>query len=225
MSETETTPSEQADCADEELPSRGWRVVLSLFIVLNLSTVLYVSLPREWAARKQAEWTAGWDPMTKYRLSVANWQWYQYAHFAGLDNVWQMFGKQSEFNWHYDIRGVYDSGSGEKWVLWPLPGQSPRTWAQTYFFDFREPKLALNIYRQEFARQACMRYLARMYPKHEGMPLTKVRWNLRYQMILPPDEAVRRQELVSGDWHTIDFGRYTLPGAVKAASSKQEAAK
>ncbi|MBK8090827.1 MAG: hypothetical protein IPK32_02200 [Verrucomicrobiaceae bacterium] len=211
MSHTEVTPDEQAGPDAEKLPGRGWRVVLSLFIVLNISTVLYVSLPPAWAARKHAEWTADWAPMAKYRLSLVHWRWQQYAHLAGLNNVWQMFGKQSEFNWHYDIRGVYGSGKAEKWVLLPLPGQSKRTWAQTYIFDFRQRKLDLNIYRDEFARQACMRYLARLYPEHEGMPLTKIRWNLRYQMILPPDEAVRRQKLVSDDWHTIDFGRYTLP--------------
>jgi hypothetical protein len=225
MSKAEDLPSEQAVPDAEKLPGRAWRVVLSLFVVLNIATVQFVSLPPDLMAKKHAEWTADWDPMTKYRLSVANWRWRQYAHLVGLDNVWQMFGKQSEFNWHYDIRGVYGSGETEKWVKWPLPGQSERTLLQEYIVDFRERKLALNIYRSEFARQANMRYLARLYPEHEGQPLTKVRWNLRTQRIFPPDEAVRRQKLVEDVWHTVDFGRYTLPQPVKAGDEPKEVSK
>lgn len=208
MTHLDSHPPAQAVSVAERLPNRGWRVLLSLFILLNIATVQYMNLPRDLTAKKQAEWTSKWDPMMKYRLSVANWRWQQYAHLAGLDNVWQMFGKQSYFNWRYDIRGVYGSGEAARTVLLPLPGQSERTLAQRYLVDFRERKFELNIYRSDFARKAYMRYLARQHPVHEGLPLSEIRWKVAFQNILPPAEAVKQQKLVSDEWHEIDYGRY-----------------
>jgi hypothetical protein len=197
--------------SDTALPSRWRRCVLSIFILLNLSTVLYMNLPKQWSAETYQQWSAALPESTKHQLSLCNWRWQQYAHIAGLSNQWQMFGKQSNFNWWYDIRGVYSDGTTTETVLLPLPNQSARTFAEKYLFDLKERKFALNIYLNQFARQAYQRYLAQCYPEHLGLPLTEIRWKLCYQMILPPEEAVQSQQLVSPKCWYEDCDHYVVP--------------
>jgi hypothetical protein len=196
--------------------SRWRRCLLSLFILLNISTVLYMNLPREWSAEKYQQWTATWDPMTKYRLSLINWRIAQYAFLVGLNNQWQMFSTHGDVNWWYDIRAVYSNGRMSRTVLLPLPTQSERTWSEKNLFDLKEIKFTRNIHNNEFARKAYMLYLAKQYPKHEGLPLTEIHWKLVYQTILPPDEAVKQQKLVLNDERSINYGHYQARPPAKA---------
>jgi hypothetical protein len=164
--------------------------------LLNLATVLFVNLPLHWKDN-----FLGWAATTRspedvHRLQMASWRLQRYAYFAGLDNRWQMFGYQSRFNWWYVIRGVYSDGTHEKLVLLPLPNQSGRTICDSFLFDLKEIKFELNIYLNPTAREAYSRYIARQFPERDGMPIRSVRWELGCQMILPPDEAVQRQELL-----------------------------
>jgi len=172
------------------------RCLISTFILLNLATVLFVNLPLHWKDN-----FLGWAATTRspedvHRLEMASWRLQRYAYFAGLDNRWQMFGYQSRFNWWYVIRGVYSDGRHEKLVLLPLPNQSGRTICDSFLFDLKEIKFELNIYLNPTAREAYSRYIARQFPERDGMPIRSVRWELGCQMILPPDEAVQRQELL-----------------------------
>jgi hypothetical protein len=172
------------------------RCLISAFVLTNLATVFFVNLPLHWK-----ENFLGWAATTRsaedlYRLQMASWHMQRYAYFAGLDNRWQMFGYQSRFNWWYVIRGVYGDGTHENVVLLPLPNQSGRTICETFLFDLKESKFELNIYLNPTAREAYSRYIARQFPERDGMPIRAVRWELGCQNIVPPDEAIGRQELL-----------------------------
>ena len=107
-----------------------------------------------------------------------------------------MFGRQSQFNWWYVIRGRYLDGATDELVLLPVPRQAPRDFWQRGFVDFKELKFELNIYNNRVAREAYSRYLARQFPRHDGRELQSIRWDLCYQMVLPPDVAMRERRLV-----------------------------
>ncbi|MEQ1830458.1 MAG: hypothetical protein ABL921_31155, partial [Pirellula sp.] len=171
------------------------KLFLSSFVVLNLTTVLFINLPASmhkecclWINEHFSQWNT-------YRIRYASWRWQQYAHLTGLNNRWQMFGYQSRFNWWYDIRAIYSDGDQETSVLLPLPNQSPRTLLERYVFDLKERKFELNIYASEIARERYSRYLMRVYSTHQGLPIQSVRWHLCTQNILPPDQAMAEQRL------------------------------
>jgi len=177
------------------LPPKWTRLLISCFIVLNLSTVAWVNLP-EPLTDDESKWIDHYlNPMAAYRLRYSAWRWQQYAHYAGLDNRWQMFGRQSRFNWWYDIRAIYSDGVNESSVLLPLPNQSARNLAEKFLFDLKERKFELNIYRNPLAREAYSRYLARQFPLHNGLPIQSIRWHLGTQRILPPVEAMEKHQL------------------------------
>ena len=171
------------------------RIFISGFVVLNILTVAWINQPQS-----VFEWTSKWIDQhwtvaNAYRLRYATWRWQQYAHYAGLDNRWQMFGRQSRFNWWYDIRAVYSDGIHESIVLLPLPNQSARSFFERTVFDLKERKFELNIYLNPVARESYSRYLARQYPSHDGLPIQRIKWHLGTQRILPPNEAIAVQQL------------------------------
>lgn len=171
------------------------RTLLSMFIVLNLVTVCVMNLPSSLCTSIDETLGQNCSEETLYRLRLSSWRLQQYAYFSGLDNKWQMFGRQSRFNWWYDIRAVYSDGVETKQVLLPIPNQSARTLSEQMLFDLKERKFELNIYLNETARECYSRYLARQFPEHENLPIQSVRWHLGFQYILPPDEAVEKKQL------------------------------
>jgi hypothetical protein len=152
------------------------RCLISAFVLTNLATVLLVNLPLDWK-----DSFLGWAATTRSAEDV---------------NRWQMFGYQSRFNWWYVIRGVYSDGTRQRLVLLPLPNQSGRTIWDALLYDLKEIKFELNIYLNPTAREAYSRYIARQFPLQDGMRIKAVRWELGCQMIVPPDEAIERQELL-----------------------------
>ncbi len=172
------------------------RGLTNLFIVANLATVFFVNLPLHWKDNLLGWAASTRSPEDVHRLQMASWYVRRYAYFAALDNRWQMFGYQSRFNWWYVIRGVYSDGTNEKLEMLPLPNQSGRTLWDHLLFDLKEIKFELNIYRDPAARESYSHYIARQFPERDGMQLKAVRWELGYQMIVPPDEAIQRQELL-----------------------------
>jgi hypothetical protein len=109
-----------------------------------------------------------------------------------------MYGGQSRFNWSYIITGVYvDTGSGESTEsILPLPRQSERSFVEDKILDFKEAKFLLNLYGDEKARETYARYLARQFPSNDGKTISRIRFTLATQQILPPLIAVREQRLL-----------------------------
>ena len=165
------------------------KILISIFAVLNVSTILYTNQPL-WLIRDTDFWiTQHFSPWEAYRYRLNESYVKQYAHSAGLDNQWQMFGHQSRFNWWFVIKAVY---ADSKIVILPLPLQSQRTFSQRTFFDFKEAKYHLNLYGSPALREAYAHYLCRTYPTHDGSPIQSVIFELQYQNLLTPEEARRR---------------------------------
>ncbi len=187
------------------------RMLVSCFVVLNLLTVAWINLP-EPLVELTSKWVdQHWTQTHAYRMRYTAWRWQQYAHYAGLDNRWQMFGRQSRFNWWYDIRAVYSDGMHESSVLLPLPNQSARNLSERMLFDLKERKFELNIYRSPIARESYSRYLARQYPTHDGLPISRILWHLGSQGILSPDEAVAKQQLHDTHVQVMLLNDFNLP--------------
>lgn len=137
-------------------------------------------------------------PEVGYRAKCCDWMIRYSAYCLGLSGKWQMYGGQSRFNWSYVITGVYvDSESGDSTEsILPLPRQSERSFVEEKLLDFKEAKFLLNIYGDEKARETYARYLARQYPGNDGKRISKIRFTLATQQILPPIIAVREQRLL-----------------------------
>jgi hypothetical protein len=169
-------PEQSSTCNPAPLPTRWQRRLLTLATGLILTMIGWSNLPN--------------DVPQKVRWG---------AHLSGLDNKWQMYGLQSRFTWRYEIIATYSDGAQQiEWLL-PLPRQSQRTLWQRLVVDFKEAKFDLNIYNDSLARETYAHYLARQFPEHQGCTLQRIRYDLKYQYILPPAVAVKEQQLLE-DW-------------------------
>jgi hypothetical protein len=165
------------------------KTLISVFAVANLFTILFMNQPLWLMRDSDTIVNKYFTPMQTYRYRLGEWYVRQYAHFVGLDNQWQMFGRQSRFNWWFEIKAVY---AGPKTIDLPLPLQSPRTFWQSTFFDFKEGKYQLNLYPSSILREAYAHYLCRQYPALEGALIQSIIYVLHFQMLLTPEEARRR---------------------------------
>lgn len=162
------------------------KILISIFITINILTTLFSNRPSELITWSKKYINENIEPQKAYRLFYAGWWIRQYAHIMGLDSRWEMFGKQSQFNWHFVIKADY---GGDELITLPLPLQSKRTFSQAHFFDFRENKIHLNMYANSTLRAAYSSYLRRAYPQSNGAPLQAILWELHHQNILPRSMA------------------------------------
>ncbi len=186
----------QAVVLSERLPRPNpRRLALSCFIILNFFTVLFMNRPVPVIQAGEKVLTS-LDAGSAYFFRYSSWLLRRYAHLTGLDNRWQMFGRQSRFNWWYAIKARY--GDHDFRVL-PLPHQSKRTFLEAEFFDFKETKFHLNLYPRPHAREAYASYLCRQYPAHRGRSISSIVYELHWQMLLPREEASRTGEHLNPD--------------------------
>lgn len=198
------------------------KIAISVFVVGNLLTVLCINTPDSFQRSFHSSLKGCLSEWNAYRLDQANYRWRQYAYVVGLDNRWQMFGRQSRFNWWYDIRAVYSNGIVEKSILLPLSNQSQRSILERYIFDQKERKFALNIYQSELGREAYSRYLMRQFSELDGMPIKSIRWHLCTQRILPPEEAVAKQELHDSMTQVYPLNDFLVPKAYDTGANDRE---
>ena len=183
------------------------QVLLSLFIVLNLGTVLFINRPL-WLVRESDEIVQGFTPRLAYRFNYTGWLIRRYAHLAGLDNLWQMFGRQSRFNWWYEITATYADG---KTVVLPLPRQSPRTFWQAHFADYKEAKYHLNLYQSQELRQRYAHYLFREYATKDGAAIQTITFNLHHQMLLEPPQSGQQRTHVADRSYSQVLDQFSCP--------------
>ena len=118
------------------------KILISAFVILNIFTVLFMNRPHFFIKYVNEAIDSYKNPMFAWKLRMGSWYIARYAHLVGLDNRWQMFGRQSRFNWWYDIKAKY---SNDEIVLLPLPRQSKKTFLEWLLFDFKEAKFHLNL--------------------------------------------------------------------------------
>lgn len=168
----------------------NWRkLAISIFVIVNLFTIFYVNLPvfiHNLIDRKVSQELS---PQEQYLVRWSIYRLQRYAYIVGLDNRWQMFGRQSRFNWRFQIYGLYTDGHQIKKRLLPEPRQMARSAFQDTIVDFKEGKFHLNLYGNKSARYAYAFYLARRFPSFEGMPLTTVVFEVKFRNLREPRAA------------------------------------
>jgi len=166
--------------------AKVYPAVISAFIVLNLGTVLFMNRPAP-VMQATDDLLGKLSPLAAYRFSYTGWLTAEYAHKSGLDNRWQMFGRQSRFNWYFLIKAKTDAAT----TVLPLPRQSPRTFWQKTFFDYKEAKFHLNLYGNRFLREAYASYLCRKYSVPGQPHIQSIIYELHYQNLLSPADAAK----------------------------------
>lgn len=210
-----TAPRPQATSALTSVPKwRRWLLNLSTCLILTM--IGWCNLPDEVPRNLFASIEQQGSTQLAYRLRWGEWALRWAAHLSGLDNKWQMYGLQSRFVWRYEIIATY--GRGEQQVDWllPLPRQSERTLWQRLVVDFKEAKFDLNIYCDPLARETYAHYLARQFPEHHGQRLERIRYDLKYQYILPPLVAVQEQQLLEDAVQTDTISNFDVSAVVTA---------
>lgn len=212
-----------ANSSAEILPPRWQRIGLNLLATLILTTIGWCNLPDSVPAAARETVNRTFSPELAYRIQWSEWLWRWGAHLAGLDNKWQMYGLQSRFNWRYEIIATYGHGEQAVERLLPLPRQTERSTWQRWVIDFKEAKFHLNIYNDPIAHETYARYLARQFPEYQGQRLERIRFDLKYQYILPPMVAVKEQQLLENHVQTdtvSDFALANVAAEVLGLSSQ-----
>lgn len=184
------------------------KILISLFAIANISTLAFINLGEEFKTYFNRNYSESLSAQTTYHLQQTEWYVRRYAHIVGLDNKWQMFGHLSRFNWWYVIKGRYGQENNLTEVLLPLPSQSPRSFFERNFIDFKEAKFELNIYRDLEAKKTYSRYLCRSFAQNNGKSIDSITWDLEYQMILDPAEVGSSNIYLHptiGSKHLLDF--------------------
>lgn len=176
----------QENTQSADYPPIRKRYLISFFVVFNIFIVLYMNRPPELITWGTHAITTRLGDRKAYYSFYCSWLIKRYAHLSGLDNRWEMFGRQSRFNWEFIIKGQYGDS---KPIVLPLPLQSKRTFLQKHFFDFREVKFHLNLYPSSRARGSYSSFLARQFSERNGVPIRKIIWELHHQNIFPRKEA------------------------------------
>jgi hypothetical protein len=164
------------------------RLVISAFIILNLSTVLFMNRP-EWLRDASGRLLDSLPHPVSATLRAVGDADHVYASLAGLDNQWVMFSYLPRYNDWRVIRAEYADSST---VVLPLPRQSERTFWEHNLFDFKDAKYHHNLRpfgteeeqaRRKAHRKAYAAYLARHYPEHNGAPVRAIVWDYYRQDI------------------------------------------
>ncbi len=164
------------------------KVLVTIFIFLNLATVLFMNRP-PWIAVGWRKLLIEIHPTLATGNDRAEFQFYRYAHGTGLDARWKMFSYSTHHNWRYEIKAQYADGTE---VVLPLARQSPRTFLQNWLFDFRTAKFHLNIYSSPWQRESYARYLCRRYRNRDGVSIDSIIWKRHDQKIFDPITAKAR---------------------------------
>ncbi len=162
------------------------KTIISIFVIFNIFAVLFMNTPPK--ALEAFKKKISTHPSLKAKYDTYSWLIYTYNHITGLDIFWKMFGLQARYNWWYLISAKY--GDSDVVVL-PIPTQVTRTFLENLFVDFKEVKFYLNIYTDPVGKESYARYLCRKYPEHNSNPIKSVIFDLYFQYIVPPKEAVK----------------------------------
>ena len=167
------------------------RFIISLFILLNILTILYVNRPvsvKEIQGSKLKEilHSSSLDHMTSgIGLFFTN-----YGQLVGLGTRWLMFVLQDKYNWSYLIKARYSDSSE---VILPIPRQGKRLILQREFFDFKDAKFQYNFNYRPYAKEHYASYLCRKYPIQNGAKIKSIVFELYKQNILTLQESIKRK--------------------------------
>lgn len=166
------------------------RVLISLFILLNVLTVIFINRPvpiNEIQGNKLKEILHSpykYSDVSKIQKFITG-----YGEFVGLGTRWLMFILQDKYNWSYVIKARYSDLSE---IVLPIPRQGERTALQKNLFDFKDAKFQYNFNYRPYIKEHYASYLCRKYSVHNGAKIKSVIFELYKQNILDSKEAEQR---------------------------------
>lgn len=128
------------------------RILINVFIVLNIFTVFKSNFPRKIGDGFSIE---HYSPGIRRFVLMLNY----YAYSTGLDNRWEMFSYMYHYDYWYTIEATLENEPSKRLLLLPL--QSERSFMESNFFDFRESKFLATIIFSDFERTRYAKYLCR----------------------------------------------------------------
>lgn len=160
------------------------KFLTSLFILLNICTVLYVNRPVSVKEIQGNKLEKILHPSRCYSILTS------YGEFVGLGTRWLMFILQDKYNWSYLIKAEYEDSQE---VILPIPRQGKRTFLQRNFFDFKDAKFQYNFNYRPYAKEHYASYLCRKYPVNNGARIKSIIFELYKQNVLELKEAEKRK--------------------------------
>lgn len=152
-------------------------LIISVFIILNLFTVAYYHFPQ-----RIRRVTDKIFPSLKLIR--------EYASAISVTAHWGMFTSLEKEKWWILIKGKYENSQEE--VILPIPLQGKRDFLEKYFFDFREVKFFVNLFKEKYRQERYARYLCRRFPENKGSKIIKIIYEQYIQKKYNPKEAWER---------------------------------
>ena len=118
---------------------------------------------------------------TGIALKAKTFMWW-YPYLVALDQRYTMFSSIHRMYTDYEFYGVGENN--EKYV-YPIEGQSERTFLEKNFFDHKKGKLHLILWNNPFGREAYSQYLYRAYKHQAPFEIKKLAIGWYWQEILP----------------------------------------
>ena len=166
------------------------RFFISLFVLLNIFTVIYTNRPVPLKELQGHELKKILQPSSfNHATSVIGIFFTGYGELVGLGARWLMFILQDKYNWKYLIKAEYADSSE---IILPIPRQGNRSILQREFFDFKDAKFQYNFNYRPYAKEHYASYLCRKYPFYNGAKIKSIIFELYKQNVLEPKEAARR---------------------------------
>lgn len=189
------------------------KIFWSAFICIHLGIALFMNAPERLHKTIDNNTLNGLTVPEQLLVNAIVYRIRYYAFVVGIDNRWQMFGRQSRFNWKFRIFGLYSDGHRVVEHLMPDPRQMERNVVQNRLWDFKEGKYHLNLYSSENERMGYAFFLARQAPVYDGLPIRSVAYERQWINILPPEVAQqsgyhlenRVNKEVINLWHVGEF--------------------
>lgn len=159
------------------------KVFIYAFVLLNFIAIINSNRP-QWLL---VERILPSNTTINYFMNHFRWRISIYAHYAGLDNRWEMFSFIYREDWFLVFKARYEGE--EQDVYLPLALQSERRFIDEWFYDFREAKYRLNIFGNQGARQHYAKWLCKKYKMKDNHRILYVAVDYETTDILPREQA------------------------------------
>jgi hypothetical protein len=172
------------------------RIAVYTFVTINLLAALSFNRP----PNVRSAWTAfaadHWDRRSVRALDWSGWVLGWYGYLAGLEQTYWMFSTLHRSQAWYRIVGVR---ADDTEYVFPIEGQTDRTFWERNFVDHKRGKFHLNMYGNPTARQSYSRYLCRRYADAAPGRFDRVRFEWNFREFLPREQALERGTHWAGD--------------------------
>lgn len=121
-------------------------------------------------------------------IDQGRWLLESYGFYVGLDGYWRMFSPVHRYDWAWRVIAI-DPGGQER--LLSSPSETGRTGLDSFFVDFRETKMLLNMWTRPPMQQAYIDHRCRE-EERAGRGPSSIRLEMLWRAILPPQQAAAK---------------------------------